>query len=82
MAGLRKQHSLKMVDKDDDIEIRLELWYAQYLSSVTDAINTTAGKNSFKAALRKGIAVLRIFGVEGDIEVIVTRVYVRVALLC
>ena len=81
MAGLRKQHSLKMVDKDDDIDIRLELWYAQYLSSVGDALNSYAGKDRFKEALRKGIEGLAVFGVEGDIEVIVTRVYVRVALL-
>ena len=81
MAGLRKQHSLIVKDKDDDIDIRLELWYAQYLSSVGDALNTIADKDRFKEALRKGIAGLAVFGVEGDIEVIVTRVYVRVALL-
>jgi len=81
MAGLRKQHSIVMVGKDDDIDIRTELWYAQYLSSVTDAINSYADKDSFMEALEKGIGDLAVFGVEGDIKVIITRVYVRVALL-
>ena len=63
---------------DDDIDIRTELWYAQYLSSVTDAINSYADKDSFMEALEKGIGDLAVFGVEGDIKVIITRVYVRV----
>ena len=81
MAGLHKQRSLMMKGNDDDIDIRTELWYAQYLSSVTDAINSYADKDAFLEALEKGIGALAVFGVEGDIEVIVTRVYVRVALL-
>eukprot|EP00618_Florenciella_parvula_P001678 CAMPEP_0119480912 /NCGR_PEP_ID=MMETSP1344-20130328/9508_1 /TAXON_ID=236787 /ORGANISM="Florenciella parvula, Strain CCMP2471" /LENGTH=307 /DNA_ID=CAMNT_0007515267 /DNA_START=84 /DNA_END=1007 /DNA_ORIENTATION=- len=79
MAGLMKSGAVH-VRPHDFIDVRLEAWYPQYLSSICDAINSAATKKKFVKAIADKNGGLRVFGVEGDIVFGVRTKYEWIAL--